>query len=32
VRLVDGRPVEGRANPLTVLRPGDVVAVYDRLV
>ena len=31
VRLVDGRPVEGRANPLTVLRPGDVVTVYERL-
>ena len=31
VRLVDGRPVEGRANPLTVLRPGDVVTVYERV-
>ena len=31
VRLVDGRPVEGRAGPLTVLRPGDVVTVYERL-
>jgi polysaccharide export outer membrane protein len=31
VRLVDGRPVEGRASPLTVLRPGDVVTVYERV-
>jgi polysaccharide export outer membrane protein len=31
VRLVDGKPVEGRAGPLTVLRPGDVVTVYERL-
>jgi len=29
--LVDGRPVEGRADPLTVLRPGDVVTIYERL-
>lgn len=31
VRLVDGHPVEGRADPLTVLRPGDVVTVYERV-
>lgn len=31
VRLVDGKPVEGRADPLTVLRPGDVVTIYERL-
>ncbi len=30
VRLVDGEPVEGRASPLTVLRPGDVVTIYER--
>jgi polysaccharide biosynthesis/export protein len=30
VRLVDGAPVEGRAGPLTVLRPGDVVTIYER--
>lgn len=30
VRLVGGQPVEGRATPLTVLRPGDVVTVYER--
>lgn len=31
VRLVNGKPVEGRADPLTVLRPGDVVTIYERL-
>jgi polysaccharide export outer membrane protein len=31
VRLVDGQPVEGKANPLTVLRPGDVVTIYERV-
>jgi polysaccharide export outer membrane protein len=31
VRLIDGRPVEGSAGPLTVLRPGDVVTIYERL-
>ena len=31
VRLVDGKPIEGRASPLTVLRPGDVVTVYERV-
>ncbi len=31
VRLVGGKPVEGRADPLTVLRPGDVVTIYERL-
>lgn len=30
VRLVDGQPVEGHASPLTVLRPGDVVTIYER--
>lgn len=30
VRLVAGQPVEGRATPLTVLRPGDVVTIYER--
>jgi polysaccharide export outer membrane protein len=30
VRLVQGQPVEGRASPLTVLRPGDVVTIYER--
>lgn len=31
MRLVNGTPVEGRASPLTVLRPGDVVTIYERL-
>jgi polysaccharide export outer membrane protein len=31
VRLVRGQPVEGRATPLTVLRPGDVVTIYERI-
>ena len=31
VRLIEGQPVEGRAGPLTVLRPGDVVTVYERI-
>ena len=31
VRLVNGQPVEGRAIPLTVLRPGDVVTIYERV-
>jgi polysaccharide biosynthesis/export protein len=31
VRLVEDHPIEGRANPLTVLRPGDVVTIYERL-
>lgn len=31
VRLVEGAPVEGRAGPLTVLRPGDVVTIYERV-
>jgi len=31
VRLVEGKPMEGKAGPLTVLRPGDVVTIYERL-
>lgn len=31
VRSIDGTPVEGRASPLTVLRPGDVVTIHERL-
>jgi polysaccharide export outer membrane protein len=31
VRLVEGRPIEGKATPLTLLRPGDVVTIYERL-
>ena len=30
VRLVQGQPVEGKATPLTILRPGDVVTIYER--
>lgn len=30
VRLVQGQPLEGKATPLTVLRPGDVVTIYER--
>ena len=31
VRSIEGKPVEGRAIPLTLLRPGDVVTVYERV-
>lgn len=31
VRLVEGKPMEGKATPLTLLRPGDVVTIYERL-
>ncbi len=31
VRLIQGKPMEGRATPLTLLRPGDVVTIYERL-
>ena len=30
VRLVQSQPVEGKATPLTILRPGDVVTIYER--
>jgi polysaccharide export outer membrane protein len=31
VRNINGKPVEGRANRATPLRPGDVVTIYERM-
>ena len=31
VRTIDGRPVEGRATRQTLVEPGDVITVYERV-